>query len=147
MKTNVGGEQISHFCEVVESNPQKGYVKLRIEDGSDCGSCPAVKLCNHGKSEEYIVIETNEVYDVGMHVRIVGTELMHRKAIMLAVVYPCVVLIVAMLLTYLLTMNESLSALVGLLLMILFFIVLYLVRNKIAREFKFEIEKLNNNKI
>lgn len=142
MTNDINNQQILHRGKIIECNSEKGHVRLQIEDSHDCGSCPAAKLCNHGSSEKNILtIKTDENFKVGEQVEVVATELMHRKAILLAVVYPCIILIVAMTLTFLLTQSESTAALVGLLLMISFFVVLYLVRNKIAREFTFRISK------
>ncbi|MEE1366427.1 MAG: SoxR reducing system RseC family protein, partial [Muribaculaceae bacterium] len=111
--------------------------------GGDCGSCPAAKLCNHGpKSENKVVVMSDDTFEVGEKVRVVGTEMMHRKAIVLALVCPCLLLIATMVMVYLLTLDESVAALSGLGLMLVFFIVLYVCRNRIAREFVFRVEKL-----
>ena len=119
-----------------------------FDDGTswavDCVSCPAHKLCNHGQKNENIVdVQTSEAFLVGDLVEIVGTEIMHRKAIMLAIVLPCIIMVASMVGIYLLTLNETIAAIAGLILMILFFVALYAMRNKIEKEFVFRINKTN----
>lgn len=140
---DANNNQILHFGKIIERNAEKGYIKLKIKDSHDCESCPAINLCNHLSLEDNVIIISTEVdFEIGEQVKVIATEVIQRKAIMLAVAYPCIILVLTMTLTYILTMNESIAAIAGLLLMITFFIVLYLIRNKIAREFKFEIIRI-----
>lgn len=140
---SVKAEQIVHLGKVLSVDSSVGSIEILLEDGGDCGSCPAAKLCNHGpKSENKVVVMSDDTFEVGEKVRVVGTEMMHRKAIVLALVCPCLLLIATMVMVYLLTLDESVAALSGLGLMLVFFIVLYVYRNRIAREFVFRVEKL-----
>lgn len=140
---SVKAEQIVHLGKVLSVDSSVGSIEILLEDGGDCGSCPAAKLCNHGpKSENKVVVMSDDTFEVGEKVRVVGTEMMHRKAIVLALVCPCLLLIATMVMVYLLTLDESVAALSGLGLMLVFFIVLYMCRNRIAREFVFRVEKL-----
>ena len=143
MMKSVKAEQIIHLGRVLSVDSSVGSIEILLEDGGDCGSCPAAKLCNHGsKSENKVVVMSDDTFEVGEKVRVVGTEMMHRKAIVLVLVCPCLLLIATMVMVYLLTLDESVAALSGLGLMLVFFIVLYLCRNRIAREFVFRVEKL-----
>ena len=140
---SVKAEQIIHLGKVLSVDSSVGSIEILLEDGGDCGSCPAAKLCNHGpKSENKVVVMSDDTFEVGEKVRVVGTEMMHRKAIVLALVCPCLLQIATMVMVYLLTLDESVAALSGLGLMLVFFIVLYVCRNRIAREFVFRVEKL-----
>ena len=140
---SVKAEQIIHLGKVLSVDSSVGSIEILLEDGGDCGSCPAAKLCNHGpKSENKVVVMSDDTFDVGEKVRVVGTEMMHRKAIVLALVCPCLLLIATMVMVYLLTLDESVAALSGVGLMLVFFIVLDVCRNRIAREFVFRVEKL-----
>ena len=137
-------EEIKHKGRIVAVDPKRGRVRAIIEGSSDCVSCPAHKLCNHGQKNENIVdVHTSEAFLVGDLVEIVGTEIMHRKAIMLAIVLPCIIMVASMVGIYLLTLNETIAAIAGLILMILFFVALYAMRNKIEKEFVFRINKTN----
>ena len=143
MMKSVKAEQIMHLGKVLSVDSSVGSVEILLEDGGHCGSCPAAKSCNHGpKSENKVVVMSDDAFEVGEKVRVVGTEMMHRKAIVLALLCPCLLLIATMVMVYLLTLDESVAALSGLGLMLVFFIVLYVCRNRIAREFVFRVEKL-----
>ena len=140
-------EEIKHKGRIVGVDSARGRVRVVLEDGSDCASCPAHKLCNHvAKREDIVEIQTLETFSVGETVEIVGTEIMHRKAIMLAVVLPCLIMVASMVGVYLLTFNEGLAAIAGLVLMVLFFVALYAMRNKIEKEFVFRIKRTNKSK-
>lgn len=120
----------------------RGELKVRIEPNMDCGSCPASKLCGaaSGKGTEVTVAVGNvSGYRTGDRVVVRGTERMHRKAIMLATVLPCIALIAVMVAVYLLTGNQLTAALSGMGSMVVFFLALYLCRNRIAHEFVFEL--------
>lgn len=137
-------EEIKHNGRIIAVDPTRGRVRAKIEDSSDCASCPAHKLCNHGmKNENIVEVQTAETFSVGDSVEIIGTEIMHRKAIMLAVVLPCIIMVASMVGVYLLTFNETIAAIAGVVLMIAFFVALYAMRNKIEKEFVFRINKTN----
>ena len=137
-------EEIKHNGRIIAVDPMRGRVRAIIEGSSDCASCPAHKLCNHGQKNENIVeIQTTETFSIGDLVEIIGTEIMHRKAIMLAVVLPCIIMVASIVGVYLLTFNETIAAIAGVVLMIAFFVALYAMRNKIEKEFVFRINKTN----
>ena len=68
-----------------------------------------------------------------------GTEAIHRRAIMLATVIPCLGLVAVMAIVFILTLSSGLAALAGLGAMILFFLLLFVFRDKLAREFRFSV--------
>lgn len=135
-------EEIDHTGTVVSVNP--GSVKVSIDTDGECGSCPAAKLCK-GSEQSTLEIPTNAAnsFKRGDRVILTGTEQMHRKAIMLATVLPCIALIAVMIIVYLLTFSQIAAALCGLGTTLVFFMILYLCRNKIAHEFNFTIKPLN----
>lgn len=129
---------------VTDVNPGRGELRVRITSNSECGSCPASKLCSVGTGEGTevpVAVRNAGHYRKGDVVRVRGTERMHRKAIMLATVLPCLALIAVMVIIYVLTGNQLAAAIGGLITMICFFGTLYLCRNRIAHEFVFEIVK------
>ena len=85
-------------------------------------------------------------FSIGEKDIISGREALHRKAIMLATVFPCLILILSMVVIFILTADQTLSVVVGLSLTVLFYIILYLMRNRIAHEFTFTITKHQNSK-
>ena len=64
---------------------------------------------------------------------------MHRKAIFLATLFPCIILVAVMAAVFILTGSQGIAAVTGLAAMLLFFLILFLCRNKIAHEFQFQI--------
>lgn len=135
-------ETIIHTGTVTAVDPRRREVTVRLSTEEGCGSCPAARLCSASGSEGREV--SVEVHDtstlpVGTTVRVCGTEAMHRRAIMLATVIPCLALMAVMVTVYLLTGSQSAAGLSGLGAMMVFFLLLYLARNSIEHEFRFHI--------
>lgn len=109
-----------------------------------CDGCAAVRLCHAGQKEGEPRQLTASV-GAGITVRpgdavtLKGTEAIHRRAIMLATVIPCLTLIGVMALVRWLTSDSTLAALSGLGAMIFFFAGLFAFRHHLAKEFRFEI--------
>lgn len=137
-------ESIEHDGIVETIDPTAGTITVRISDLSDCGSCPATKLCKAAGADTNIVtIPTPDVskFNKDDEVVVEGTEKMHHTAVMLATVIPCIVLVAVMVLVYLITFNQLAAALSGLGCTFLFYLLLYLCRNKIAHEFVMTVRR------
>lgn len=138
-------EYIDHIGRVESIDAAKGNLRVRLEGEHECGACPAANLC-HGAENgaQYIDVAVRNpgAFRVGDRVRMRGTERMHRRAIMLATVLPCIALIAIMTLIYVLTGDQLWSALGGLGSMLIFFLALYLARNRVAHEFEFDVRKI-----
>lgn len=135
-------EYIDDEGVVVKVDAASRIVTVGVSADEDCSSCPAARLCGVASSSSrtvQVAVTSPSLYRPGQRVTLRGSERMHRKAVMLATVLPCIALIAIMTLVWLLTANELVAALSGVGAMCLFFIVLYMMRNKIAHEFAFEI--------
>lgn len=136
-------DKIEHRGIVKSVRP--GAVTVAIESGSGegCGSCPAARICG-AANRDSIEIATHDAahYRPGDSVMISGTERMHRRAIMLATVLPCITLVATMVIIWLLTGSQAGAAFGGLAMTIIFYVILYLCRNRIAHEFIFTIRKI-----
>lgn len=135
-------DHIDHAGTVVGTDPGANTVRVRIDAGAECGSCPATALCRRDTGEgNTVTVETVHAgrYRKGDAVTVRGTERMHRKAVMYATVLPSIALVAVMVGVYLLTANQLAAALSGLGAMILFFTAMWLARNKVAHEFTFTI--------
>ncbi|MBQ1185195.1 MAG: hypothetical protein IIX55_05745, partial [Muribaculaceae bacterium] len=65
MMKSVKAEQIIHLGKVLSVDSSVGSIEILLEDGGDCGSCPAAKLCNHGpKSENKVVVMSDDTFEV-----------------------------------------------------------------------------------
>lgn len=139
---------IDHNGIIEKTDSHKKSVTVRIERGSDCGSCPAAKICSpDGKNNNILNVSTPDAdkFTAGEKVIVRGTERMHRRAIILAAVIPSLLLVTSMTGIYIISRSQPLAALSGLAMMLIFFIVLYLLRNRLSHEFKFFIIKQNTN--
>jgi hypothetical protein len=70
-----------------------------------------------------------------------GSERLHRKAIRLVTLYPTLAIIASMVGVFVVTGSETAAAVTGIAVMLIFFIALFLCRNRLAREFVFNISK------
>lgn len=145
MKATEYIDHIEHDGIVLSRDLRQGTVKVRLTDADDCSACPAANLCNIAGNthNDTITVETlhPQRFMPGTKVRVIGTERMHRRAIMLATVIPCIVMLAVMVLIYVFTANQLAAALGGLGSAIFFFMALYLMREKVRHEFAFTIEK------
>lgn len=135
-------EHIDHDGVVVAADNARKFVKVRLTDNDDCAGCPAATLCAaSGDDSNEIIISTPcpEAFRKGDIVTVRGTEKMHRKAVVYATVFPCIILVAVMVAVYLLTFNQLAAALSGLGVMFLMFFLLWILRDRIAHEFSFTI--------
>lgn len=131
-------ELIEHDAVVKSVNLSDRTITVEITDREECSECPAARLCQASDKTTAIVrVDDIKAYKPGDDVIVSGTEQMHRKAIMLATVIPCICLIVVMVLIYITTGSQLSAALGGIASMLFFFAALYLARHKIAHEFVF----------
>ena len=135
-------EYIEHQAVVKKIDLINNIITVRIDDPDECGDCPAAKLCDSkGQPSNLVSIRVADAnqYQIDDMITVRGTERMHRKAIMYATVFPCIILVATMVGIYLLTRDQLAAALSGIGTMIAFFIILWLCRNKIAHEFIFTV--------
>ncbi|MBD5226604.1 MAG: SoxR reducing system RseC family protein [Bacteroides sp.] len=135
-------EPIDHIA-VIKAFPSPGIADVVMSDSGQCDSCAAAKLCHHGVGPEKTVLSVSVApgleLKVGDKVVVRGTEAIHRRAIMLATVIPCLGLVAVMAIVFILTLSSGLAALAGFGAMILFFLLLFVFRDKLAREFRFSV--------
>jgi hypothetical protein len=128
---------IRHTGEVVAVAHNK--VKVRIDSAADCGSCPASALCkgvgSDTANELTIPVAGASSFNINDKVEIICTFL------------PCLAVIAVMVAVYLVSFNELWAALAGMFTVAIFCLLLYIFRNKIEREFSFNINHLHTNKL
>lgn len=137
-------ESIAHDATIIDSRPKEGFVIVKIEDQAECSTCAAAKLCNKVSEKNHTInVPTKQAseFKPGDKVVIEGSEQMHRKAIMIATVIPCIILVAVMVGIYLLTFDQLKAVVGGLASTVFFFGVLYACRNKISHEFVFTIKR------
>jgi len=113
---------------------------VRILQASACSSCSARQLCRSSESKEK-VIEVRGHYPtlhVGDSVTLSGSVRQGLRASVLAYIVPLILMVAALFTGTRLT-GESTGALAALLVLALYYGVLYLLRDKLGKEFEFEI--------
>lgn len=123
-------------------------VKVKILQSSACSSCSVKGHCNLSETKEKII----DIYDKnagdyiqGQKVLVCGSTSMGMKAVVLAFVMPFLVLFFSLFITMEITDgDEAVSALVSMCALIPYYIIIYICRNKISRNFSFNLETINN---
>ena len=113
---------------------------VRILQASACSSCSARQLCRSSESKEKLV-EVRGHYPtlrVGDRVTLVGSVRQGLRASVIAYVIPLILMLVV-LFAVSHSYGEGIGALAVLLVLALYYGVLYLLRNKLGKEFAFEI--------
>ena len=115
---------------------------MRILQASACSSCTARQLCRSSEAKEK-VIEVRGHYptlSAGDSVRLVGSVRQGMHASLLAYVIPLILIIAALFVGVRLG-GEAVGALAAMLVLALYFAVLRLLREKLERQFSFDVEK------
>ncbi len=124
------------------------HVKVKILQSSACSSCSVKGHCNLSETKEKII----DIYDKnagdyihGQKVLVCGTTSMGMKAVILAFVLPFLVLFFSLFMSMAITDgDEAISAIVSMCALIPYYIIIYIFRNKISRNFSFNLETINN---
>ena len=121
-------------------------ITVRILQKSACSECHAKGACMASDSKEKLV----NVYDYSgrftenEQVIIEGKESLGYKAILWAFVVPLVIILAVLILSVSVwNYSETEAALSSVIALIPYYILLYLLRNKMAKSFKFNIKKTN----
>lgn len=117
-------------------------VVVRILQSSACSGCQVKNICHAADSKEKLVevsgCDTSS-FSVGQTVVVAGTEQMGWRAVLFAFGIPLVLLFIALVLTLAVTGNEKMAALAAIAVPVPYYVVLFLCRNRMKKDFKFEI--------
>ncbi|OQA00117.1 MAG: SoxR reducing system protein RseC [Bacteroidetes bacterium ADurb.Bin408] len=132
---------IAHKGTVVKSDENTIYVAIKAE--SACGSCHAKGFCDMGNAGEKI-IEVKRTgtasYNPGEEVNVVMTESLGITAVLLAYVYPFIILFTVLILSLALLKNELFSGLLSIAVLVPYYFILYMRRDKLKKAFSFRID-------
>lgn len=131
--------EISHKGKVISVTQECTQVEIIAE--SACASCHASALCGMSESKKKVVeVATREGFELGQEVTVVMKESLGQKAVMIAYIGPLVVF-VAVLMTMLgAGVDELLSGLAGIGAGALYYFCVWLLRDKLAKGYRFEIK-------
>lgn len=135
--------EISHKGTVKSIAGSTATVEIQVS--SACATCKATSFCGSSESgsrsiEAHIGPEQN--VSVGDEVRVLMTQVMGTKAIVIGYVIPSVVVLAGLFVLIGVGINEGIAALASLVLLTAYYFVLYLLRDKLKKEFNFRIERI-----
>ena len=135
--------EISHKGTVKSIAGSIAIVEIMVS--SACATCKATSFCGSSESgsrsiEAHIGPEQN--VSVGDEVRVLMTQVMGTKAIVIGYVIPSVVVLAGLFVLIGVGINEGIAALASLVLLTAYYFVLYLLRDKLKKEFNFKIERI-----
>lgn len=133
-------DYIEHEGVVEEVNPQ--HIKVRIVSESACASCHAKGACTAADLQDKLIDVYQSISDLktGQKVMILGKKSLAPKAVLLAYIYPLILMLVTLIAVFYTTYNELLAGLLALFVLVPYFIVIYLLKNKLERTFTFTIK-------
>ena len=134
--------KISHsgvIEEIVGDN-----IVVRFVQTSACAACKAASHCSAAESREKVVTVVDHhaavTHAVGDEVTVTMTAENGRRAVLLAFVFPFILMVLVLSLCLLLTRNEGIAALAGMASLFPYYLAIYWCRDRIARRFAFIIE-------
>ncbi len=137
----MSNDRINHEGRVVEVTDTKVIAEILVSEA--CGTCQAKGLCHtQGKR---VSIEAPRVsgsdISVGDSVRVSMTSSLAMSSVLLAYVAPLILMFAVMFSLIAVTESQDTGCIAGLATLPVYYGILYLMRNKMRRNFNFEITK------
>lgn len=142
MSSNKRENNISHRGRVVEITPELTSVEIISE--AACASCHAKGLCGLGESKSKLVqLPTSPYMDLapGDVVEVLLSASMGHKAVWIAYVIPCFLLIAVLLILNATAVGELASGLCAIASVLVYYFVVWLFRGRLRNEYIFKIKK------
>jgi len=119
---------------------------VRIVQQSACAGCHARSMCSASESKvkEIEIKDRSGKYQIDEEVTICGQSSLGLQAVLLAFVWPLLLVIAAIVIGMGSGLDETISGVFGLLILIPYYLILYIMREKLKRKFVFTLEKHNN---
>ena len=131
----------------IVENINGSHLSVRIIQTSACSACSAKGHCSSADSKEKlidIIDSAASTYQVGQQVMVVGEMSMGMKAILLAFVFPFLLLIASLFILMAVTDDELYASLFSLVLLVPYYFILWLNKSRLKQEFSFTIKPINN---
>ena len=142
MSSNKRENNISHRGRVVEITPELTSVEIISE--AACASCHAKALCGLGESKsKHVQLPTSPYMDLapGDEVEVLLSASMGHKAVWIAYVIPCFLLIAVLLILNATAVGELASGLGAIASVLVYYFVVWLFRGRLRNEYIFRIKK------
>lgn len=143
--------EITNMSESINHNGRIEKIEgdtifVRIIQQSACSGCHAKGMCSASDQKEK-VIEVNDPnsdrFHINEEVTLCGQSSLGLQAVLLAFVFPLIIVVAAIVAGNYLQWDETTSGLTGLLLLVPYYCILYFLREKLKRKFIFTLKKLN----
>ena len=133
---------IEHLGRIDAVTPND--IRVVIISQSACASCHAKGACSASDVSEKIVVvsKTNHNFLVGETVKVLLKQSLGFKALFLAYILPFIVVITA-LFSLSSFVSEGIAGILALISLIPYYAILYFFKNKISKQFNFDIEKIS----
>ena len=127
----------------IVSQVNDNTVQVKIVQKTACADCHAKSMCNLSDMKEKILeIQDNEHnFKPGDEVLVVGATSLGLKAVMLAFLFPMLIMLALLILGIRLSGSEIIGASVAVLSLAIYYIILYCRKDKLKREFVFTLNK------
>lgn len=130
----------------VVENINGSYLQVRIVQTSACASCSIKGHCSSADTKEKLIDVTDanaSSYRVGETVWVVGEWSMGMMAVLIAFVFPFLVLIVSLFIFMAMWSDELRAALCSLALLIPYYYIVWLNRLRLGRKFSFSVRPMH----
>ena len=121
------------------------HIRVRIVQTSACSACSVKGHCNASESKEKIieVPDNSGKFHINEEVQLCGQSSLGLQAVLLAFVFPLIIVFAAIVTGTSMQWEETTSGLTGLLLLVPYYCILYFLRDKLKKRFIFTLKKLN----
>ena len=131
-------ESINHTGFVEKIDGDTVFVRITQQ-------CHAKSMCTASESKEKIieVPDNSGKFHINEEVQLCGQSSLGLQAVLLAFVFPLIIVFAAIVTGTSMQWEETTSGLTGLLLLVPYYCILYFLRDKLKKRFIFTLKKLN----
>lgn len=130
---------VDHLGRVQEITSTDIVVKILSQ--SACASCHANGACGMSDSTEKMVVvhKSNHNYTVGQSVKVMLRQSLGFRALLLGYVLPFLIVLLILIFLTAIGISEGMSGLLSLFALVPYYAGLYLLRDKVSKQFTFDI--------
>ena len=133
---------VDHLGKVQEITTND--VMVKILNHSACSSCHVKGGCGMADNSEKVVVvhKPNHDYSIGQDVKVILKQSLGFKALTLGYVVPFLIVLFVLIILTALAVPEGRAGLASLMVLIPYFFALYVYRDKVSKQFTFDIESV-----
>ena len=135
-------KSVAHKGTIIEITEE--FIRVEIINKSMCAACHAKGMCTMSDVSAKIIRVNNyfgDTYAVGEQVRVVMKKTLGLKAVWISYVFPLIILMILLLSLPKFGLSELNAGLIAVVGVVIYYGCIWLLKDKIAREFTFTIEK------